>query len=451
MRRVGGQQWALGAAGLVWLLSLLLLLYVPKQSDFWLILAFYAPAFAAYLYLLNKGEHLPLRAGIALAVLARLAAVPAWPLLSDDIYRFIWDGQLLVQGYNPFAQLPAYYLALPEPPHGISEALYEQLNSLGYFTIYPPVAQGVFALGAWLFPKSWYGHAVLIKLFLLACELGVVALLPALLRYLGLSVQRALIYLLNPLVIVEVMGNLHFEGAMVCFLLLAFWWGAKGNWKASATAMALSVASKLLPLMFLPFLIRRLGWKRSIAYFALIALALLLLFAPLLGEGFFAGFGSSLDLYFRRFEFNASIYYIARWVGYQWTGYNEIATIGPILALCTFTGICVAALLDMAKYKDAWANGLEKGLPIALSLLAITLYLFFTPTVHPWYVILPLFLCSFTEYRYPVLWSGLIVLTYVNYSYEPYWENPWVVAAEYSAVGGYLLYEWQKTKKGMLW
>ncbi|MEO0876545.1 MAG: hypothetical protein AAFY48_18235 [Bacteroidota bacterium] len=94
-------------------------------------------------------------------------------------------------------------------------------------------------------------------------------LLIRLLRYWSLPEERVLWYALNPLIIVEVVGNLHFEGAMIFFLLLGLWallrWKGSDNkwWLAiSAVAMAMAVSSKLLPLLFFPFLIRRLGWWR---------------------------------------------------------------------------------------------------------------------------------------------------------------------------------------------
>lgn len=422
-----------------WLFGLPLLLlvagvaYGPGQGDFWWLLGLYAPAFLLYAAICHKATEAQLPSLLLLAALLRIAVWPAMPQLSDDVYRFIWDGRLLLNGINPFEQIPAYYAAQEQLPSGLSQALFEQLNSPEYFTVYPPVAQGVFAFACWLAPDSVYGSALIMKSFLLACELGSLWLLPKLLRELGLPQQRALWYLLNPLMVLEITGNLHFEGAMVFFLLLALWWAVRGQWVGSALAMALSVAAKLLPLLFLFFFIRRLGWKRSLAYFSIMGLALLLLFAPLLSGAFLQGFGSSLDLYFRQFEFNGSVYYLLRWLGYQWAGYNLIATLGPALALCTFTGISLAALLERGQ---SWRS------LFPLMLFAICLYLAFTPTVHPWYVCLPLLLCCFTRYRFPVAWSALIVLTYINYSYaDGYREVLWIVALEYLAVASMAVWE----------
>ena len=407
--------------------------YLPAQNEFSQIALFYFPAFLLYLWLsMNAGDEQEVRIMLGIGVLARLLIFPAFPQLSDDIYRFVWDGRLIVNGINPFEQLPAYYMQAGNEVRGLNQELFNQLNSPKYFTIYPPVAQGVFALAAYTFRESINHGALLIKAFLLLCEIGTILLLPSLLRKLQLPVKNALFYALNPLVIIEVVGNLHFEGAMVFFLLLAFWWILNGRLFLSAIAMALSIAAKLLPLLFLFFFIRRLEIKRALLYFFAIGMIVLLLFTPLLGEAFFSGFGSSLDLYFRRFEFNGSIYYLVRWLGYQTVGYNLIKYAGPILAMGTFVGIGLAALLDR---KNDWPS------IFALCLFAICLYLAFTTTIHPWYSILPLTLCIFTRFRFPILWTGLIMLTYINYSYSPYWENGWGVLLEYSLVYGAAVYE----------
>lgn len=409
--------------------------YFVEQSSFDLILAFYAPFFLLYGWVAARAKEGRLRFWIGVAVLLRIVLLFAMPALSDDIYRFVWDGRLLAHGYNPFDHLPSYYLEAGIAVPGITEDLYRQLNSPEYFTIYPPVAQATFALAAWLSPLSLAGSALVMKLFLLICELGSLYLLWRLLDHFELPRTHLLLYALNPLIIVEITGNLHYEGAMIFFLLLALWWLVRERWTLSAVALALSIASKLLPLMFLPFLIRRLGWRRSLRFFAVLGLALLLLFLPLANGVFFSNFGESLDLYFRKFEFNGSIYYFARWIGYQRVGYNLIFKLGPQLAMITFFGILFVAWLE----RDLrWRT-----LP-ARWLFAICLYLFLTTTVHPWYLGLPIVLCLFTPFRFPILWSGLIFLTYVNYSYEPYWENLWVVALEYGLVFAYMAWEWRR-------
>ncbi len=414
------------------LLNTLALGYGPEQGDFTWIMALLLPFLGLYYVAYrNSQSEQQVYFFLGLAALLRVSLIFALPLLSDDVYRFIWDGRLLIAGYNPFDQLPAAYLNQGIP--GIDQALFAELNSPDYFTIYPPVAQGIFAVACWLFPTSIWGSAVVMKVFLVGFELGSLYLLPRLLRHFKLPIKNALLYALNPLVILEISGNLHFEGAMVFFLLLALWYLVNEKWDFSALAMGLSIVSKLLPLIFLPLLLRRLGWWKSIRYYFIVGLGVLLLFAPLISGVFLTNFGDSLDLYFRRFEFNASIYYLLRWVGYQSSGYNLIAYIGPSLAGLVLLGVLLYTLLER---KPSWEN-----FPQAM-LFAICLYLFCTTTIHPWYTILPVVLCCFTRFRFPVLWSILIFLTYANYSGAEYAENLWLVAVEYSLVFCLLLVEW---------
>lgn len=436
-------------------------------------------SYAGYFFLVRKSRSgRELRALIIVGLLLRLALVFAFPLLSDDLYRFLWDGYLINDGRNPFAHLPAWYLEAGNEVPGLTRALFDRLNSPEYYTIYPPVAQAVFTLATWVFPGSWYGSAVIMKLFLLACELGSLWVFWQLLGA-GPQVQtkddeqgvreglrpsgqppaagnvlpgrhNLLLYWLNPLIIVEITGNLHFEGAMVFFLLLAFYLLQRSRWVAAAVAFAASVASKLLPLMLLPFLIRRL-WKRRpdrlaggkpfFIFSTAFGLTTVLFFLPfLLSPDFIDGFRASLELYQRKFEFNASLYYLGRAYGYWQVGWNQIATIGPLLAKASAVGILLMALLDRRSDWQSLAAGW---------LLAFVLYLLCATTVHPWYLSVPIALCVFTRWRFPLVWSFLIMLTYTNYLTVPYEENLWLVGLEYLVVAGFGVWEWRRCVRGV--
>lgn len=410
--------------------------YQVEQELFSLIVIHYGLWFLAFglLFWVVKPErifHL-----ILLGILLRLVMVFGLPRLSDDIYRFVWDGRLLLEGINPFDYKPNYYAEESFPVPGLDFELYELLNSPDYFTIYPPIAQLTFYIANWLSPTNILGASIIMKLFLLATEIGNIFILRKLLHKFNLSASLVLLYALNPLIIVEIVGNLHFEGMMIFFLLLAYWYWSNNSWWKGGIFMALSIASKLLPLMFLPFLIRRMGWRKSIQTFILIGILVGVMFFPLFNAAFIQNFSNSLDLYFRRFEFNGSMYYALRWLGYQVKGNNLIKTIGPILAMGTFLAINLWALFEKRKDWLSWAGS---------SLFAICVYLLFTTTIHPWYTSLPIVLCLFTKFRFPIIWSGLITLTYINYSYNPYYENLWIVLIEYSLVLIYFI--WELTQK----
>ena len=407
--------------------------YFTEQTGFTTLISLYAPFWIGYVWLnrslQNQSE---IRFLLWWSIFLRAILVFSFPNLSDDVYRFIWDGHLATNGYNPFHFLPGEILQAGQPVPGLTPELFQELNSQEYYTVYPPIAQLTFAVSVFLFPGNWWANAVVMKIFLFAFEVGSLVLIGKLLKHFDLPEKNILWYALNPLILIEITGNLHFEGGMIFFLLLAMWWLVKGRWVGAAVAMACSIAAKLLPLLFLPFLIRRLGWKRSILFFGTVGLTLIALFSPLLNGVFFNNFADSLDLYFRNFEFNGSIYYLVRWYGYQVKGYNIIAKAGPYLALSVFVIIMLKALLDRQKDWSSWAGNM---------LFAISVYFFLGTTIHPWYASLPIVLCLFTRFRYPILWSGLIMYTYINYSYGEYRENLWVVGFEYGFLFAFLLYE----------
>jgi len=407
--------------------------YTVQQSEFTLLYPQYLVWFGLYWgVFLRVSARREVVFFLALAVLLRLALVFAMPQLSDDVYRFIWDGRLWTQGISPFAQLPAYYLQAGQEVPGLRRELYDQLNSPAYYTVYPPIAQAIFGLGVWLFPDSPYGSAIAMKSALFLFELGTLWILPKLLKQLKLPARNVLIYALNPLIILELVGNLHLEGVMFFFLLAALWLLLKKRWWLSALLFGLSGAAKLLSLLFLPLFLHTLGWKRLIGYGALALGLLALLFWPFLSGPGLDHFAQSLDLYFRKFEFNASMYYLLRALGEWQVGYNPIAMLGPALAVAVVL-IVMSLLIWGGRYSD---RALLQNM-----LFAITAYLLLATTVHPWYLTLPLGLCLFTRYRFPVLWSALIMLTYINYSYVPYRENLWMVAVEYALVLGFLAWE----------
>ena len=409
------------------------------RVEFWSLFLAFTASFAGYLLCVYRPVAGRLVYWVALGIFLRVALVFAFPRLSDDVYRFIWDGNLVVAGQNPVASTPAAILQSGNAPAGNTEELYGLLNSGEYHSIYPPVSQIVFATGAWVGAGDWFLSSTVMKVFLLLAELGSLWLLAKILAGFGLPPSRLLLYWLNPLVIVEVMGNLHFEGVMVCFLLWSLYLLTRSRYLAAGGAMAVSIAAKLLPLMLLPFLLGRLWRTPFWKFFLSLGGMLLLLFLPLLlGSGFLDGFGGSLDLYFRKFEFNASLYYLLRTYGFYELGWNQIARFGPLLARIAGGAILIVALADRT---SDW-----RSLP-GLWLSAFVIYLLCATTVHPWYLTVPVALCCFTSWRFPLLWSYLIMLTYTSYTSVPYEENLWLVGVEYVLVGCFYFTERYRIKK----
>nr|WKN39754.1 glycosyltransferase 87 family protein [Tunicatimonas sp. TK19036] len=412
--------------------SLLVLTYFLERYETPYLFATYTLAFAAYVgcVLLTRSRK-TIYWLTGLAVLSRLVLLPAEPNLSDDIYRFVWDGRLIQQEVNPFAYLPSELMNGKADSLGIKvdQELFAKLNSPGYYTIYPPINQAVFTVAVWCFPHSLRGSAVVIRVILLLAELGTLWLLFQLAGMNNIPQKQVLWYALNPLAILEMTGNLHFEALMIFFLVGSAYLYQKQHWWWSALLFGLAVCTKLLPLIFLPLFVRRLGWQKAVGYYAIVGVTTALLFLPLVSEALVQGLGNSIGLYFQKFEFNASLYYIVREIGYIRKGYNVIQTAGLQLAVAAFLAIVLYAILER-----------KKTLMESFGWIWL-IYLVFALTIHPWYSLPLLAFIVLTPYRYAIIWTYFIFLTYAGYTIDGFQENLWLVFLEYSTVFGWLGYE----------
>jgi alpha-1,6-mannosyltransferase len=369
------------------------------------------------------------------AMLLRASLLFMTPNLTDDYFRFIWDGLLFAHGYNPYLFLPSHFIHSAHTVTGITSSLYAGLNSPNYYTVYPPVCEFIFGLSAKLAGGNILGNIIIIRLIILLAEFGVIFLLYKLTSKLSVSLNVVALYAFNPLVIIELTGNLHLEAVMLLFLVLSIYLLILRKQLYAAVSFGLAVGVKLLPLIFLPLLIKRLGLAKSMIFYAIVGAILAILFLPFYNINLIPNFISSLRLYFQTFEFNASLYYLLRWIGYQLTGYNLIATLGIVLAIATLLTIIVIAVREKT---ITWLS-LFQGM-----LMCLTAYLLLATTVHPWYITTLVLISVFTVYRYPIVWSVVIMLSYSAYRTVPYAENLWWVTLEYVAVLGFMGYELYK-------
>ncbi len=425
--------WLIGAT-LLSLACYFLLIYQTTRIEFDSILVYFLVLGLIYLLLLKVVNEGLLIWALASAVLLRISLLLAIPELSDDFYRFIWDGRLLNQGISPFAALPSDLMedsGFNEDP--MNQALFQGMNSPHYFTVYPPIAQWIFYLSSLIFPESLIGNLVFMRLLIITFEVGSIILCLEILKKSSLPSKKVLIYAWNPLVIIELTGNLHFEAAMIFFILLAIYLWQINHWKWSAAAMAAGVASKLIPLIFLPLLAFRAPLKRVLIYWVICGLVICLFFASIWSPELIEGMRSSLGLYFQKFEFNASIYYLVREMGFLIKGYNIIQTAGLYLGL-----ISLSLILWLA-----WFSPNRLTWPQAM-VWALAIYLLMSTTVHPWYITPLVAFAVFTDYRFPLAWSILVILSYAGYSESAYTENLWLVGTEYLFLGVALIMDLKK-------
>lgn len=415
--------------------SLLLILlffsgYFLERHQSLLLLGLFASMFLAYVWVCIKRRQVSINSHFYTGLSFRVLLLFMIPNLSDDLYRFIWDGQLTWHGIHPFAQIPSYY-AVEGIPSFLSMELFELLNSKEYFTVYPPVSQFFFMVTSAVTGGDIFWSAVIFRTLLIGAEVGSYYLLKRLALMQGIDPRRISWYWLNPLVILEITGNLHFEGFMILFIFLAVLLVLnKHSWMAGVS-MGLAIGVKLIPLLFLPVIWKQIGTKAFIQFTLGIAGTLLFYSIPFFDWTFFQGLGDSLSLYFQKFEFNASVYYLVREVGYWHKGYNIIGTAGPYLAVITFFLVIVFA----------WRQAVARIQMTTSMGISLTIYLMLATTVHPWYILLLVALMLFQSFKYPVLWSALIALSYLGYTETGYEENLWITFFEYAPVIVYMGYE----------
>ena len=113
-------------------------------------------------------------------------------------------------------------------------------------------------------------------------------------------------------------------------------------------------------------------------------------------------------------------------------GWNIIGTIGKILPVLVLLFVMAIALFRKNKTPQQL---------ITAMLFAVSFYFLLSTTVHPWYIATPLLLSVFTKYKFPIVWSFMVVLSYSAYGKDGFDEKIWLVALEYIMVIGFAVWE----------
>ena len=414
---------------IIFIAAILGTMLLPRQG-WWPLVGVYTVAFCIYAIVVRSPQiSAQWKYWVGLGIAARLIVIFVFPNLSDDIYRFIWDGHLTLGGINPYIYPPVELAGTDHGIRALTPDLFEALNSQMYYSIYPPVDQAIFALSSLIGGSNWWLSSIMLKLAIFSAEVATLWMMVRILVQRG-SPQLVLLYALNPLVIIELTGNIHFEAFMILGVVASWYFLRRQQALGVAGGLAIGIGAKLLPLILVPFLIRRLPIKRLVTVLLTLVTITLIILLPMLLAG--VGPGKSIHLYFQSFEFNASFYYIARWFGYQSTGYNEIAVIGPVMAGLTVAYLSALWLLE--RKPDI------KNFP-QIALWALTGYFLLATTVHPWYICPLVALSVFTNWRFPVIWSALVFLSYSAYQSASYTENLWLIGMEYSVLLAWIAYE----------
>ena len=358
---------------------------IDLQGGFLSFLVGYMAMSAVYIlavyYVLNHTHRAHNRRGllawtliVAMALRAIFLFTP--PVLSDDIYRYVWDGRVQKEGLNPYAYAPA----APQLEH-LRDPIYQSINNKYLPTIYPPMMQVVLMASA-LLSESVFG----MKATFVVIDVALIGILVILLTAANLSPLRSLIYAWSPLTIVEIAGSGHNDVLMMAFLMAAHAAILLKKNTLSICLVTLAGYAKLMTFALLPFFAR---WTRPLAWLAIPLTSLMLLF-PYRGvtrESF-----DGLFAYGLRWRANDSLFHFL----YAITGSLDVSKL--------IAAVVVAALIGWLLYRRVP--------PLRASYLTIGTILLMSPTVHPWYIMwLVPYLCFFPSPAWLML-TATVALSY---------------------------------------
>jgi alpha-1,6-mannosyltransferase len=248
------------AADILWFLKIALV-----QSVLFLV--------AAWLISRVRSSRSTLVLAIGFAAVFRLSILFAPPYLSDDIYRYIWDGRVQAAGINPYRYIPA-----DEALKNLrDEKIYPHINRRDHApTMYPPVAESVFFVTTRVSESVTWMKTTMV----LFEALGIWAIAQLLASF-GLPRQRVLIYAWHPLTVWEFAGSGHLDAMIVAFLALALLARRRHAEIGSGVALASATLVKFFPGVLLPTLYKRWNWKLPLVF----AIAISVAYLPYLSVG----------------------------------------------------------------------------------------------------------------------------------------------------------------------
>jgi alpha-1,6-mannosyltransferase len=386
----------------------------PNQIQVYLVLllflfVLYLGAVLLVLKNLAKIGHSPGLIGIIVifALLFRTFLLPSTPsVLSNDMYRYIWDGRVQQSGINPYRYPPA----AEELEELRDERVFPNLNRKQVPTIYPAAAQSFFLLFHVLTGDSILGY----KGFMVFFDALTLLALAGLLKTYGFEPARLLIYAWNPLVVFEIAYSGHLEGLTVFFLVTAFLMHGINRKNTGVMLLAVAGALKLYPSLLLAALLNR---GRRIKGILLFGSILALLYLPYAGAGRrIIGFlPAYLNNPYESFNLGLKNLLLLFWPTMDYARLSQLFLIS----------LLVAALVILTREKQ------KPDVLRAAYWLTGMLLLFMPAALHPWYVILIIPFLAFFPNPAWLCFTGTVSLSYLKYVSPGEIMPTWVLLAEY--------------------
>lgn len=313
---------------------------------------------------------------IFFAIVFRLIMFFSPPSLSDDVYRYAWEGSIQIEGFNPYQVAPQSELL-----RNYRSATWERVNNKDVPAIYPPFMQLFNALTFFLFRSVWG-----FKLVFIALDLWVFRILFLLLRANQKDPLQVIVYAWNPLVVVEIAGSGHHDVLVVALVLQSLWFYQRSLTYRSLFSLGASILCKWYPLVTVPLFLRKIPLGR----FWVLPLILFTGSLPyaLAGPHMF----SALWHYRQKWRFNGFLYQgLSSQLHSE--ALAELILLILVLSVLAFTLSRKTSLLEQCYWM------------VGITLLC-------SPNLFPWYVvwIVP-FLCFFPNPAWLLL-STTIALSY---------------------------------------
>jgi alpha-1,6-mannosyltransferase len=364
---------------------------------------------------------------IFFALLFRLTVLFSPPYQSEDVYRYIWDARVSSMGINPYRYPPN----ARELDGFKDDSLYPMINSKPYITAYPPLSQVLFRLSYHFFGANITAMKAIFSIL----EFLAILLAWRIIKLWGRSIQSLVLMAWNPFFIFEFSHSGHSDSAMIFLILLFIYLLSRGRKIPAGLSYAGAVLAKLHPALWFPLILKRAGWRPALPAIAAGIGLTLIYFTP---ESLF-GYLKSLGLYFRLFEFNASIHYLIRALGRVAFHQSWDKAVGPYLGAV----LIILAVMIYRKFPLRNARDL-----LHAGFWIMTADLCLATTVHPWYLSWAALALPLMPYAFMAYWTGACYLSYIAYSYHPVFEPSWALLLEYLPM--YALMGWELWRRRSL-
>jgi len=363
------------------------------------------------------------------AIIFRCIGLFSEPMLEDDPYRYLWDAFVFSNYGSPFGILPSEFFSNASLPENIDNIL-DYVAYPDTPTIYGPFSQWVFYIAYLIQPGSLLTLKLVFFAFDVACLSVLFRLLPG---------KWFLLFAWNPLLIKELSFSVHHDVIAISLIVIALYSYTHKRYLLVAFCMGLAVASKLLALVLVPFMLQ----FKCIRSWSVFAIAVMLMYIPFLA----IGGGTELKglfAFLQGWEFNSSVYGLIS----AWFGHSAASRISLIMMSL---GLLIVFLVTNKARTD-----FDNGTNLPRGDWAIGVVLLFSSVVNPWYICWLLPFAVFYRHTWPWIATLVMPLSYVvglniessslpAYNH-PAWVRPTIYGTIFLAIC-FDLFKYQKSVK----